>query len=92
MFMIVRAVFFIGVVLLLTPHEPDIGLGRPGAGTSLPSPAMLMSASGLSRMPACAFPACAGALASLLQTQSGSDRLAQMKAEIAADLKTRRTS
>ena len=37
--MIFRAIFWIGLVSLLTPHEPDLGLGRPGAGISLP-PAM----------------------------------------------------
>jgi len=38
--MIVRAVFWIAVVGVLMPHEPDLGLGRPGAVTSLlPAPA-----------------------------------------------------
>jgi hypothetical protein len=51
-------------VTLLTPHEPDLGLGRPGAGAPLPSPAISQSASGLSRTKeACGLPACAGALA-----------------------------
>ena len=58
--MIFRAVFWIGLVSLLTPHEPDLGLGRPGAGTALSLPASLLSASGLSRTDACAG-ACAGA-------------------------------
>jgi hypothetical protein len=40
-FMIFRAIFWIGLVSLLMPHEPDIGLGRPAAGISLP--AMLKS-------------------------------------------------
>ena len=62
--MIFRALLAIGVVSLLTPHEPDLGLGRPGAGASLPSPASSHSASGLSRTKdACGLPACAGALA-----------------------------
>lgn len=33
--MILRAIFWIGVVALLMPHEPDLGLGRPGGASSL---------------------------------------------------------
>jgi hypothetical protein len=29
--MILRAVFWIGLVSFLMPHEPDLGFGRPGA-------------------------------------------------------------
>ena len=29
--MILRAIFWIGVVAVLMPREPDLGLGRPGA-------------------------------------------------------------
>ncbi len=29
--MIIRAVFWIGLVAFLMPHEPDLGFGRPGA-------------------------------------------------------------
>jgi hypothetical protein len=29
--MIFRAIFWIGLVALLMPHEPDLGYGRPGA-------------------------------------------------------------
>ena len=29
--MIFRAIFWIGLVSLLMPHEPDLGYGRPGA-------------------------------------------------------------
>ena len=48
--MIFRAVFWIGLMSLLMPHEPDLGLGRPGAGTSHLSPASIQSAAnGLSR-------------------------------------------
>jgi hypothetical protein len=62
--MIFRALLAIGAVVLLTPHEPDLGLGRPGAGAPQSSPAVSRSASGLSRMAeACGIPACAGALA-----------------------------
>lgn len=34
--MIFRAIFWIAVVAILMPHEPDLGLGRPGAAASLP--------------------------------------------------------
>ena len=33
--MIFRALFWIAVVALLMPHEPDLGLGRPGGASSL---------------------------------------------------------
>lgn len=29
--MILRAVFWIGLVAVLMPHEPDLGFGRPGS-------------------------------------------------------------
>ena len=32
--MIFRAIFWIGLVAILMPHEPDLGLGRPAAITS----------------------------------------------------------
>jgi hypothetical protein len=36
--MIFRAVFWIGLVALLMPHEPDLGFGRPdGIGSGMPS-------------------------------------------------------
>lgn len=40
--MLFRAVFWIGLVSVLMPHEPDLGLGRPSAGQGLSS--ALMSA------------------------------------------------
>jgi hypothetical protein len=89
--MIFRAVFWIGLVSLLAPHEPDLGLGRPGAGTSLPSPAVLLSAAtGLSRSDKDCGQACAGGLGPLSLFQL-SDRstvtagLANVKAQIEAD-------
>ena len=91
--MIFRAVFWIGLVSLLTPHEPDLGLGRPGAGTSQTSPAMIQtSAIGLSRMD-CGS-ACAGGLGplSMFHLDFKGDvaaRLAGVKAEIEADQKAR---
>ena len=89
--MIFRAILAIGIVSLLTPHEPDLGLGRPGAGALLPSPANVQdSASGLSRSADCGIPACAGALAfaaSFGLTPPEGRTLNDVKAEIAADLK-----
>ena len=94
--MIFRAILAIGVVSMLTPHEPDLGLGRPGAGALLPSPATLESANGLSRTKgACGNPACAGALAfsSLLGVTPPSGRsLEDVKAEIDKDVGARHTS
>jgi hypothetical protein len=91
--MIFRALIAIGIVSLLTPHEPDLGLGRPGAGASHPSPAsVLVSASGLSRNQDCGIPACAGALsvASAFGLTAPEGRtLNDVKREIEADRKER---
>jgi hypothetical protein len=35
--MLFRAIFWIGLVALLMPHEPDLGYGRPHATVLLPS-------------------------------------------------------
>ena len=35
--MIFRALFWIALVSVLMPHEPDLGFGRPHFGASLPS-------------------------------------------------------
>jgi hypothetical protein len=36
--MIFRAIFWIGLVAVLMPHEPDLGFGRPaGLDTAVPS-------------------------------------------------------
>ena len=93
--MIFRAVFWIGIVSLLTPHEPDLGLGRPGAGTSPFSPStMLSAASGLSRSDQDCGSACAGGLGllsivSLKTNGSVAAGLADVKAQIAADKRAR---
>jgi hypothetical protein len=34
--MIIRAIFWIGLVAFLMPHEPDLGFGRPGANATTP--------------------------------------------------------
>ena len=90
--MIFRAVFWIGLVSLLAPHEPDLGLGRPGAGTlPLPPTAGLSSAAiGLSRPDGVCGSACAGGLGLLnifhLNTDSSiTAGLADVRAQIRAD-------
>ncbi len=50
--MILRAIFWIGLVSLLMPHEPDLGFGRPHLSTGFPSLAGLMN-NGLSTPGAC---------------------------------------
>jgi hypothetical protein len=40
-FMLLRAVFWIGLVSLLMPHEPDLGFGRPGAAAAAAPPSSL---------------------------------------------------
>jgi hypothetical protein len=91
--MIFRAIFWIGLVALLMPREPDLGFGRPGAGASLPSTVTSWAAKGLSRPGnVCAdqTAACAGASALLGSFQSDALRgLAEVKAEIDADRKAR---
>jgi hypothetical protein len=93
--MIFRAVFWIGLVSLLAPHEPDLGLGRPGAGTSLSSSATLQSAvEGLSRRGQDCGSGCAGGLglSDIVHWQAGSSLaqgLAAVKAEITADQRAR---
>jgi hypothetical protein len=91
--MIFRAVFWIGLVSLLMPHEPDLGLGRPAAGTLLPSAVSAWTDSGLSRPGHVCEDhavACAGGLTLLDSFQSKAVRgLAAVKAEIDADRKAR---
>jgi len=93
--MIFRAVFWIGLVSLLTPHEPNLGLGRPGAGTLQTSPATVMAAaSGLSRLDSDCGSACAGGLGLLDRIGLGpggsvAQGLAEVKAQIDADIAAR---
>jgi hypothetical protein len=87
--MIFRALFWIGLVSLLAPHEPDLGLGHPGAGT-------LQSASaGLSRTGRSCGSPCAGGLGFMEHIRfdtgaSVSAGLADVKAQIEADQQARR--
>ncbi len=92
--MIFRALIAISIVSLLTPHEPDLGLGRPGAGALHPSPPASRqdSASGLSQNSACSIPACAGALglaSAVGLTPREGRTLNDVKAEIEAARKER---
>jgi len=89
--MILRAVFWIGVVSLLAPHEPDLGLGHPGAGTSQPSPSMIQT----SRSGQDCGSTCAGGLGQfwvfyLNTAASVRAGLADVKAQIEADQRARR--
>jgi hypothetical protein len=92
--MIFRAVFWIGLVSLLTPHEPDLGLGRPGAGTSLSPATILSAASGLSRTDKDCGSTCAGGLGFTRLFHLNGDTsfaagLADVKAQIEADRRAR---
>ncbi len=84
--MIFRAIFWIGLVALLMPHEPDLGYGRPGAHLSalLPAGATLRSANPAS---ICArhAAACAGGLSILDRFQAVAVRgLDAVRADLAA--------
>lgn len=96
--MIIRAAFWIGLVSLLAPHEPDLGLGRPGAGIAQASPAAFLSAAtGLSRTDGNCGSACAGASggsstgssASMFDNGNVMAGLADVRAQIEADRKAR---
>jgi hypothetical protein len=91
--MILRAVFWTGLVSLLMPHGPALGPGHPGAGTGLSFLKNLPAASGLSRPDGvCAdrAEACAGGLTFLDSFQGQALKgLATVKAEIEADRKAR---
>jgi hypothetical protein len=87
--MIFRAVFWIGLVSLLAPH--DLGLGRPDAGTAHPSPATIQSAANtLSRTGQDCGSVCAGGpgLLSVFHLNINSNLaagLADVKAQIQQD-------
>lgn len=78
--MLLRAVFWIGVVSVLMPHEPDLGLGRPHM---LPEAEARDTSSDELR---CGRGACRTALGFVDSFQSVAVRsLAQVKADIEAD-------
>ena len=93
--MILRAIFFIGLVSLLIPHEPDLGFGRPGAGSQVA--VMVPGASSIGALiqstnvqDACKAhaEACAGGLSILDNFQSVAIRSMD---EVRADLEAHRT-
>jgi hypothetical protein len=80
--MILRALFWIGLVALLMPHEPDLGLGRPAA----PADSLVSGVSSALKQPkSCdgAEAACFAALGLLDRLKlSGLHGLAQVKSDI----------
>ena len=90
--MIFRALFWIGLVSLLAPHEPDLGLGHKGAGTLEPSQALIQPTA-LSRSDQDCGSTCAGGLLNVLHLDSHAGLiagLADVKAQIEADRRLRR--
>jgi hypothetical protein len=84
--MIFRAIFWIAVVAILMPHEPDLGLGRPGVTASVPGAifsrltALVEPAGADCKDREMACMAASGAASQLQNTAFQS--LAQVKAEI----------
>ena len=90
--MIFRAVFWIGLVSLLTPHEPDLGLGRPGAGISLPALVKSWGVIGLSP-PGNAGEAYAGGLGAVEQWRANAGKsLADVRTEIGDSVRARKAA
>lgn len=88
--MIFRAAIFIGLVAILMPHEPDLGLGRPQTGALLSWP-FALSAGGLSGTGQ-ACDRCAGdsATISSMPSISNGRSLADIRAEIETAIEARR--
>ncbi|HEX4301475.1 MAG TPA: hypothetical protein VHZ78_01690 [Rhizomicrobium sp.] len=91
--MILRAIFWIGLVSFLMPHEPDLGFGRPSAALASVTSAApssigaLIQASGAAQ-DACAThkEACAGSLSILDGFQAVAIRsMDQVRADLAAN-------
>ena len=76
---------------MLTLHEPNLGLGRPGAG--IPFPAMLKSwgVIGLSP-PACDGETCAGGLSLDQWRATAGKSLTDVRMEIDASVKARKAA
>src|SRR5262249_5528800 len=91
--MIFRAIFWIGLVSLLMPHESSLKPGHPGTGTGLSLPTNLRAVSGLSRPDQVCedrVESCAGSLPLLENFQGAALKgLAAVKADIDADRKAR---
>lgn len=89
--MILRAIFWIGLVAVLMPHEPDLGLGRPVApGAALMSGMSAALKQGHSCSGAEVACAAAGGLIDRIKA-TGYARLEQVKTEIAAAERARDT-
>ncbi len=90
--MILRALFWIALVSVLMPHEPDLGLGRPGT-RGLSSEALSWASSTVSQpdqMCRGREDACAAGLGFLESVQGIAVRsLAQVKADIEAQQRAR---
>ena len=84
--MILRAAFWIALVSVLMPHEPDLGLGRPSAQNSPVTQSIAWATSALAKPnQACQSreATCAAALSLLDSFQGVAVRsLSQVKAEI----------
>lgn len=84
--MILRAIFWIGVVSFLMPREPDLGFGRPGAAVTPASIASLIQAPDVQGACAQHAVACAGGLTILDGFQAYAVRsLDQVRADIEAN-------
>lgn len=97
--MIFRAVFWVGLVALLMPHEPDLGFGRPSSadmGSSLPSAVTAFAKDAVAPslkdpQSLCQYNASAcAASASVLDTvkSTAMHSLSQVKADIAQNSRT----
>ena len=82
--MIFRAIFWIAVVSVLMPHEPDLGFGRPHMGEALPSKlSTLVAQTTVDQNCAADNKACTAGLALLDSFQSVAVRsLADVKADL----------
>lgn len=80
--MIVRAIFWVGLVFLLSPYEPNLGMGHPATGTSQAALSALLSGVSQGAAPQAGCDACSGK--PLLDIDSVMARLAAMRGELAA--------
>lgn len=91
--MILRALLLLALAAILIPHEPDLGLGRPGGASALLSAPLSLLAASEAPQKACAQnqAACANALAAADNIQGfAMRRLGELRQEIAADQRARR--
>ena len=82
--MIFRAIFWIAVMSVLMPHEPDLGFGRPHLGEALPATlSSLVAQTSTEQNCAADNKACTAGLALLDSFQSVAVRsLADVKADL----------